>query len=99
MLKPVQRSIVRVGVQAPESPTVPGQVPAGLWPAVSPEAVAMPDPTDEGDVREGMRGLPGWLQPFLTWVTGKPLRRQQPMWRGAAALSLAGGLAQLLGGA
>jgi len=29
---------------------------------------------DEGDVRESMRVLPGWIQPGLTFLTGKPLR-------------------------
>ncbi len=32
------------------------------------------------DVRESMGRLPGALQPFLTWLSGKPLHHQRP-WR------------------
>jgi len=31
--------------------------------------------------RESMRVLPGFLQPFLTWLTGMPLRDQRPRLR------------------
>lgn len=30
------------------------------------------------DIRESMRVLPAFLQPFLTWLTGKPLRGETP---------------------
>lgn len=29
------------------------------------------------DIRESMKVLPGFLQPFLTWLTGKPLKSQK----------------------
>lgn len=30
-------------------------------------------------VRESMARLPGWMQPILTWITGKPLPGEQPL--------------------
>lgn len=30
------------------------------------------------DIRESMRSLPGFFQPFLTWLSGKPLRGEAP---------------------
>jgi hypothetical protein len=49
------------------------------------------------DVRESMRVLPKFIQPLLTWVTGKPLQGQRPLWKGTPYISLAIGLLQLFG--
>lgn len=49
--------------------------------------------------RETMRRLPQSLQPFLTWLTGKPFEGQRPLWRPSAAWVLSTGLIRLLGGA
>jgi hypothetical protein len=49
-------------------------------------------------VRETMRPLPLFLQPLLTWLTGKPLRKQQPLWKRSAYWSLTMALLQLFGG-
>jgi fatty acid desaturase len=50
------------------------------------------------DVRESMRCLPRLLQPFLTWVTGKPLRGQEPFVRSRPVLRLVGALGMLANG-
>ena len=47
--------------------------------------------------RESMRVLPGWLQPFLTWLTGKPLAGQRP-WRLKPGHHLAASILPLLTG-
>ncbi|MFK7743349.1 MAG: hypothetical protein AB8H80_23740 [Planctomycetota bacterium] len=31
------------------------------------------------DIRQSMQALPAWLQPMLTWLTGKPLPGQAPL--------------------
>lgn len=58
-------------------------------------AVTSDDAPDEDDVRESMRRLPAWLQPLLTWVTGKPLVGQEPLWRSTPWSSLATALVLL----
>lgn len=52
------------------------------------------------DVRESMRVLPFWSQPFLTWLTGKAHQGQNPLWASkpilqasTAVLSVVGGVA------
>lgn len=52
-------------------------------------------PALERDARESLRGLPAAIQPLLTWVTGKPLRHQQPLFRMTRASFLAWTLLQL----
>jgi hypothetical protein len=44
-----------------------------------------------------MRVLPAWLQPALTWLTGKPLR-DQPAWNLTPLHHLGSGVLALLGG-
>jgi len=38
-----------------------------------------PDPPTARNIREEMRFFPNYLQPILTWVTGKPLEDEQPI--------------------
>lgn len=47
------------------------------------------------DVRESLRRLPGPIQPLLTWLTGKPLLQQQPLFRRTRAGFLAWTLLEL----
>ena len=64
------------------------------------EAVARSLDSSE-EVRETMRlGLPNWLQPGLTWATGRPFRGQRPvMPRKGALTHLMVAMVELLGGA
>lgn len=50
------------------------------------------------DVRESMRVLPNFLQPLLTWLTGKPLRGSQPVWKLNPHWFLAAALLELVAG-
>lgn len=56
-------------------------------------------PSHANGVREGMGRLPGFLQPTLTWVTGKALPGQRPLFEGNAFTQAAAPLTGLLGGA
>lgn len=50
------------------------------------------------DPRETMAQLPSFVQPFLTWLTGKALPGQQPLFRHTPFTQLAAGLLMLFGG-
>ncbi|MEW6055796.1 MAG: fatty acid desaturase [Bdellovibrionota bacterium] len=49
------------------------------------------------DVRESMRVLPAFLQPIITWMTGKPLHEQKPLFKGNAFTQTAPALVLLFG--
>lgn len=51
------------------------------------------------DPRETMAQLPSLLQPFLTWLTGKALPGQKPLFRHTPFTQLGTGLLMLFGGA
>lgn len=64
-------------------------------------------PTTKSDPREELarlgEGLPRWLydlnQVFLTWLTGKPYKGQQPLFRSSKEYELVTAIASLFGGA
>jgi fatty acid desaturase len=60
--------------------------------------IGTPSAAADVDVRASMRCLPRLLQPFLTWVTGKPLRGQRPYVPARRALRLVGAVGMLANG-
>jgi fatty acid desaturase len=58
-----------------------------------PDAVA-----PERKPRETMRGLPRFVQYYLTWVTGVPLEGDQPMFKWTPMKALVLGIVQIAGG-
>ncbi len=65
-------------------------------PQAKEERVNLNEVTNISSVRESMAGLPGPLQPLLTWLTGKPLSHQRPIWSWTPVAHLATAILVLL---